>query len=395
MSEADPSNESSTTQAPTTKKRSRALLWFTLLLIVLGIAWFIYWDTYLKFHQTTDDAYANGNLITLNSAISGSVTAFFADDTDLVMEGQLLVTLDPTQYITMYEKELGMLASTVLQVRQLFDTVQVNQAAVEAKRAALEKATFDFKNRERIVASRAISTEDFEHAKNAYLIAQLDLKQVEAQLEASLAAAGSAPIQNHPLIEQQKSNVRAAFYNLAHCSIYAPATGYVAQRGVEVGQWITSTTSLMSIIPTNYMWVDANFKETQLTQMRLGQPANVWFDIYGSKVNYQGQVVGIGSGTGSVFSLIPPQNATGNWIKIVQRLPVRISLDPETLKQFPLRLGLSATVDVDITNQDLPLLAQNPSTQPIGSTNVFNIHMQEADRMIEEVIAENLKRTQN
>lgn len=377
---------------PPKKGRTRALLLCTIVFILIALAWVCYYLLYLQFHESTDDAYANGNMINVNSSISGSVVAFFADDTDLVVEGQLLVSLDCTFYQVMYDKELATLASTVLQVRQLYDTVAVNRAAVENRRVALSKTKFDYDNRLQLVDSKAVSNEEFIHSRDDLTLAETNLKQAEEQLKVSQDAAGNTPLEIHPLIEQQKNNVRQAYYNLRHCFIYAPATGYIAQRTVDVGQWVTPVTNMMAIIPLDYVWVDANYKETQLTYMRVGQPATVWFDLYGSKIKYQGKVLGIASGSGSVFSLIPPQNATGNWIKIVQRLPVRISLDLETVKKYPVRLGISAEVDVDITNQELPMMTEIPHKKAIGTTHVFDLDFEKVDKVIDQVIQDNLKK---
>lgn len=375
---------------PDTNSRNRKLVWVTGVIILCAFLWLCYWLFYLQYHESTDDAYANGNMIYVNAAVPGSVVAFFADDTDLVQEGQLLILLDATAYRVAYEKELATLASTVLQVRQLYDSVLANQANVDNKRIAMKKALYDYDNRANLVGAKAVSNEEFIHAQDSLKMAQFDLKQAEHQLQVAQDAAGVTSIVQHPLIEQQKKNVLTAFYNLEHCSIYAPATGYVALRSVDVGQWATVTTALMAIIPTDYVWVDANFKETQLTYMRIGQPATVWFDLYGSRHPFKGKVLGIASGSGSVFSLIPPQNATGNWIKIVQRLPVRISLDPETLKHYPTRLGISAEVDVNISNQSLPLLAEIPSTKPVSKTRVYDLNFDQVNALIDAIIRKNL-----
>lgn len=375
--------------------RNRWLLWFTFFLILAGLLWLLLYLLYFQYHESTDDAYANGNMITINSAISGSVIAFYADDTDLVKEGQLLVELDKTDYLVKYEQSLANLAATVLQVRQLFENVVANRANVESRKVALSRARYDYQNRSQLVDTEAVSKEDYTHSKDDVATAQSLFTQAEAQLSSAMAAAGNTSLEQHPLIIQAKANVREAYYNLKHCAIYAPYTGYVAQRTVNVGQSVIPTTPLMAIIPKDYVWVDANFKETQLKYMRIGQPAVAWFDLYGSKIKYEGKVLGIASGSGSVFSLIPPQNATGNWIKIVQRLPVRISLNPEQLKNYPARLGISAEVDVDITNQDLPLLAVESFTKPIAITSVFDIHLDEVNQVIDQVIAENLKKTES
>lgn len=376
-------------------KRSKALWIVTFAIFAVGIGWVLLWFFYFQYHESTDDAYANGNMINVNSVIPGMVTAFFADDTDLVIEGQLLVTLDRTQYELIYEEELADLAVTALNVRKLYDTVAVKQANVEGKRANVVQMRYDYDNRLQLVDSLAVSHQDFVQAHTSLSIAESDLQQAEWELQVARDLAGNTAPEHHPDIEQQKAAVRKAFYNLQHCAVYAPYTGYIAQRAAEVGQWTTPELPLMAIIPTEGMWVDANFKETQLTYMRIGQPATVWFDIYGQKVVYYGKVLGIASGTGSVFSLIPPQNATGNWIKIVQRLPVRISIDAAVAREYPLRLGLSANVDVDLTNQDLPRLAQIPSTKPVATTKVFDISFDQVDRTMDEVIRKILKDHRN
>jgi membrane fusion protein (multidrug efflux system) len=368
-------------------KRNSWIAGFTIFLIIIGIVVFLLWDMYFRFYESTDDAFANGNMIRINSAVNGSVVAFFADDTDLVKEGQLLVSLDKTYYQVQYEKEINNLAATILQVSQLYETIKSNTANRDSKKIKLEKARFDFNNRSQLVDSLSISKEDFIHSRDDLNIAEFELKQAESQLQMAQDAVKNTRLENHPLVEQQKSKVREAYYNLQHCSIYAPSTGYVAQRTVDVGQRVQPTTPLMSVIPADYVWVDANFKETQLTNMRVGQPATVTFDMYGSDVVFEGKVLGIASGSGSVFSLIPPQNATGNWIKIVQRLPVRISLDPAKVAKYPIRLGVSAYVDVDIHNVDLPMLVQETSKKPISKTNVFDIDFTEVNEMIDRIVS--------
>jgi len=371
--------------------RNGTLIKLTAVILILGLAWLLYWVFYLQYYEYTDDAYANGNMININAAVSGSVVAYYADDTDFVSEGQLLVQLDDTNYRLHYEKELATLASVVLQVRQLYDNVEAAKALLESKRTALVKATYDFDNRSKLISSKAVSNEDYMHARDNKQIADADFKQAEAQLLVALDAAGNTPLEAHPLIEKQKATIRSAYYNLQHCTIYAPSSGYVAQRAVEVGQWVGTMTSLMAVIPIDYVWVDANFKETQLTYMRIGQPATVWFDLYGSHVQFKGKVLGIASGTGSVFSIIPPQNATGNWIKIVQRLPVRISLDAKDLQKYPPRLGISAEVDVDITNQDLPYLAGKVPVRPIAKTMVYDLNFESVDKHMAGVISGNMQ----
>lgn len=384
---------------PIQKHRYRGVIYLTFFILLIGLLWFLLWLFVFRLREYTDDAYANGNMINVTSTLSGTPVAFFADDTDLVEEGQLLVLLDETPFLIAYERELATLATVVLQVDQYFNQTKALLANVKSKKTIYDRLRYDFENRQQLIHGKAVSGEEFIHARDQMLTAEMDLKQAEAQLHVSINLAGNLidtsgkvhkPIEQHPLIEAQKKIIRQTYYNLKHCSIFAPVTGYIAQRNVEVGQWITPATYLMAIIPTNYMWVDANFKETQLTDMRIGQPAKVYIDLYGSGIMYEGKVLGIASGTGSVFSLIPPQNATGNWIKIVQRLPVRIGLDLETIKNYPLRLGISAEVYVDITNKDLPLLAQEASKKVIGTTKVFHLDFSEVDEKMDQVIRANL-----
>lgn len=372
-------------------QRSSSVLLLTFAIIVIGLGWFLLWYFYLSYYESTDDAYVNGNLINVTPVISGPVVAFFADDTDLVRKGQVLVLLDETEHRVRFEKELASLAAVALQVRQLYDNVRANSVTVNSKRVSLSKARYDYENRKQLVGSLSVSQEDFTHARDALSLAELDLKFAEEQLQIAKDLAGNTKVENHPQIEAQKGAVREAFYSLKHCVIHAPATGYVAKRTAEVGQWASPTSPLMAIIPTDYMWVDANYKETQLSNMRIGQPATVTFDIYGGSVKFEGKVLGIASGSGSVFSLIPPQNATGNWIKIVQRLPVRISIDPEKVKDYPLRLGLSANVDVDISDTNHPMLAQVPRTQAIATTYVFRLDFTELEKEMDAILQNVLK----
>jgi len=376
---------------PQNSSRYRTLYRFTYLLLGCGAVWFLLWFFYFQYHEWTDDAYANGNMINLNSAVDGSVVAYYADDTDLVTEGQLLVKLDSTAYQAAYERELAALGETVLQVRQLYDQVLVKQANVETKRIEVARAQLNYDDRLQVVDSGAVSNENFIHARDDLLAAESALRQAEFELQVACDARGATAIEQHPQIEEEKARVRIAYYNLYHCNIYAPHTGYIALRSVDVGEWVNPTIALMAILPQDYVWVDANFKETQLTYMRIGQKASVEMDIYGSKVVYEGKVLGIASGTGSVFSLIPPQNATGNWIKIVQRLPVRISLDPKKLKAFPTRLGLSCEVDVDLSDQNLPMLAQVPPKKPVSTTDVFDIDQEVINKIMDEIICQKLE----
>lgn len=369
-----------------TRRRSPFLYGLIAFLVLIGIGWYLLWLFYLQFYEFTDDAYVNGNRVNLRSVIAGTPIAFYADDTDLVLEGQLLVSLDPTVHQVAFDKQLAQLAQVVLKVREIYDNVPVKQAKVENQKVKASKARYDYENRKQLVGTSAISEEDYTHSQDDLKLAESTLEEMEGELKAAMSLRGPTSIEEHPMIKAQKEAVREAFFNLAHCSIYSPCKGYVGKRAVEIGQWITPTTSLMAIIPLDGMWVDANFKETQLTQMRMGQPAEVWFDVFGSGVKFKGHVIGIGFGTGSVFSLIPPQNATGNWIKIVQRVPVRIGIEADDVQKYPLRLGLSANVYVDLKDQDLPWQAKEPLNKVVAATDAFTLKFAKLERKMNEII---------
>lgn len=370
--------------------RMRSIVWLTVVTLLIALIWFLLWFFHFRFQEYTDDAYTNGNMVNVTSVVSGMPIAFFADNTDLVMKGQLLVQLDKTPFEITFHKELETLHSTILQVNQLYDNMLANKANIERLQTTVNKARFDYENRKGLVNESAVSVEDYTHTKDDLSIAEASFAQANAQLKASIDALGQTPLHQHPLIETQKNVLRTAYYNLYHSDIFAPITGFVAQRSVQPGQGVKTDTFMMAIIPTEGMWIDANFKETQLKNMRIGQPASVTVDLYGSSVEFNGLVGGIASGTGSVFSLIPPQNATGNWIKIVQRLPVRIYLDKEQMEKFPLRLGLSTQVYVDITNTDLPSLAKKPTEQPILTTDVFQLNLDKLNQMLDKTVNDNI-----
>ncbi len=277
------------------------VVYLTLGILFIGLVWFLAWFFYFQYHEWTDDAYVNGDMINVTPVVAGTPIAFYVDDTDLVEEGQLLVMLDSTDYQINFDRQLAMLASTTLQVKQIYDKIDEAYANVNAQRTGLDQARYDFENRKGLINSKAISNEDFVHARDTLSVSEQRLKQAEAQLQQAMAAAGPTEITKHPSIEAQKNAVREAYYKLKHCAILAPATGYVAQRAVQIGQYVSPQTYLMAIIPANRMWVDANYKETQLTYMRVGQPAKVTVDLYGSDVVYKGIVAGIASGTVASF----------------------------------------------------------------------------------------------
>lgn len=390
MTEAQ-SNETATLEnGQKTKKRNYLVLKITLLLLIIALFAYLYWFYFLRLQAWTDDAYVNGNTVMVLSAQEGIVVSIYADDTDFVKQGQPLIQLDTTTYLLAFERAKVSLALAARQVKQLSEDVKQRWAAIAIKEADLLRARQDYENRSSVVNRLAISKEDLDHAFATYRAADAALKLAKYELEAAITALGPPPLNQHPTIENAKAIVRDAFVSLTRTQMLAPVTGFVAQRSVQLGQWVTKTRALMSIIPLNQIWVDANFKETELTNVRLDQPVTITSDLYGSNVVYHGKVDGIAAGTGSVFSLLPPQNASGNWIKVVQRLPVRIYLNPEELRDYPLRLGLSTYTSINISDTSGPFLSSQLPIKPKFDTPVFQINMDEIEKMMQDIIESNL-----
>ncbi|MGL5728957.1 MAG: efflux RND transporter periplasmic adaptor subunit, partial [Plesiomonas sp.] len=312
-----------------TKKtaRKRAMLAVSALFILAAAAYFSYWYLELRHYQQTDDAYVAGNIIPINTQITGSVTAIFADDNDKVLAGQPLVTLDSTDATLALEQAKTQLAETVRNTHKLMLDVRQLQANVEARTVILSQAMSDLKRFSALGRSDAISQQDLQHAQNAVRQAQAELTAAQQQLNATQALVLNTPLATQPAVKHAVEGVKQAWINLQRTTIVSPSDGYVAKRSVQVGSYIDPGNPLMAVIPLQNVWVNANFKETQLQNMRIGQPVTLISDFYGENTVYHGTVQGLSAGTGSAFSLLPPQNATGNWIKVVQRLPVRIQLD--------------------------------------------------------------------
>ena len=355
---------------------------------VLGVAYAVYWGTHLRYLETTDDAYVGGNVVQITPQIPGTVVAITADDTTFVKAGQPLVQLDRADSEVALEQAEAQLGKAVREVRSLFATSGRLQATVEVQESDLAKAREDLARRERLASSGAISKEEVQHARDAVRSAQSALAAARQDLAANRARVDHTTVENHPEVKNAAARVHDAYLTYARTNLPAPVSGYVAKRTVQLGQRVTPGTPLMAVVPLDQVWVDANFKEAQLANMRVGQPVKVTADIYGGKFEYHGRVAGFGAGTGSAFALLPAQNATGNWIKIVQRVPVRIAFDARELAEHPLQIGLSMQVEVDTHEREgarLPQIAQ------IGaySTDVFQALEKQADARVKAVIAAN------
>ncbi|KML65781.1 multidrug efflux MFS transporter periplasmic adaptor subunit EmrA [Pectobacterium peruviense] len=389
MSESVENQVPQTPQRNKKQQRKRVLSLLTFIFVVLGCAWLVYWFLVLRHHQSTDDAYVAGNQIQIMAQVTGSVTHVNVDNTDFVKQGQVLVELDPTDAQQTFERAKTALANSVRQTHQLIINSKQYQANIELRQTELNKAQSDQSRREALGSANAIGREEVQHARDAVATAKAALEVARQQYQANQAMILDTPLEKQPAIQQASVEMRDAWLALQRTKIVSPIDGYISRRSVQIGARISSTSALMAVVPANHLWVDANFKETQLANMRIGQPATVIADIYGDDVVYQGKVVGLDMGTGSAFSLLPAQNATGNWIKVVQRLPVRIEIDPKQVAEHPLRIGLSALVNVDTANTEGSALAETPRTTPAYQSDALTLDLTPVNQDISAIIQAN------
>ncbi|HXZ52278.1 MAG TPA: efflux RND transporter periplasmic adaptor subunit [Burkholderiales bacterium] len=377
-------------QGPTRGARRRRALSFVIAAFVLaGIGWLAWWYLQARGHETTDNAYVGGNLVQVTPQVAGTVVAIGADDTDLVEAGQTLVRLDPADAGVALAQAEAQLAQAVRAARTVYANNSVLDAAVAQRTAELRKAEDDLARRIELDAKGMVTKEDLEHARSAVAAAKAALVEARERLAANRALTERITVEEQPSVKDAAARVRVAFLAVARDRIPAPVTGYVAKRVVQVGQRVAPGDPLMAVVPLDEIWVDANFKEVQLRDMRIGQPARLTADLYGGRVEYRGRVAGLAAGTGGAFALLPPQNATGNWIKIVQRLPVRVALAPPELHAHPLRIGLSMQARVDTRDRSGPVLAAQAETKPVFATDVYSAHTKEADALIASIIQAN------
>jgi membrane fusion protein (multidrug efflux system) len=357
--------------------------------LLLGGAYGAYWVAVARYHQGTDDAYVNGNVVQITPQISGTVVEIAADDTQFVKKGQPLVRLDPADAKVALDEAEAQLATTVRSVRNIVATSAQLRAEVAVRESDLAAAKEDLARREQLRRTGAISGEEFQHAGDAVRTATAALHAAQQQLTATHVRIEGTTLEDHPDVRNAAAAVRSAYLAYSRTMLPAPVSGYVAKRNVQLGERVSPGLALMSVVPLDQVWVDANFKEPQLAGMRVGQPVTLSADLYGRSVRYHGTVAGFGAGTGAVFSLLPAQNATGNWIKIVQRVPVRIALDPREVSAHPLQIGLSMKADVLIRDRDGARLVATTRSMPAYSTDVFDSLDAAAEAHVRAIIAAN------
>ena len=335
------------------ERRRKGFFLFAIAAAVLALLYGGWWLLTGRFHETTDDAYVAGNIVAVTSREAATVTALYADNTQAVKQGQLLIEMDPSVAEVNMRAAEANLARAARAVRGTFASADSYSAQLAQAQVALAQAQSDYKRRQSALAG-AISGEELGHARDAVAAAEAAVNSARgAQAQAQSGIAG-VDVAHNPDVLAAEAQLRGAAIALAHMKIVAPVDGVIAQRTVQVGQRVNAGAPLMAVVPLSNVWVDANFKEGQLAQMRLGQKVDITTDLYGGKVTYHGHIAGLGAGSGSAFALLPAQNASGNWIKIVQRVPVRIALDPAELQDNPLRIGLSVSANVDISDQSGP-----------------------------------------
>ena len=386
---SDQQTDTPTSSNNKSQQRKKGLSIFILLLLLISIGSAAYWYFFIKGFEETEDAYVNGNQVMVSAQVAGNISKINVDNMDPVQAGDVLLELDDTNAKLSFEQAKSNLANAVRQVSQLNYTVKQLKSAVRANEITLAQAQGNLNRRVQLVKDGAIDKESFQHAKEAVELAKANLTTSQNQLGANQALLLDGPLSEQPQIQSAVSNLKQAWLNLERTKIRSPIKGYVARRNAQVGQAVSVGGALMAVVTTDQMWLDANFKETQLTHMRIGQPVEIHFDLYGKDKTFNGKVVGIEMGTGSAFSLLPTQNATGNWIKVVQRVPVRIQLEPQQLAENPLRIGLSATVKVNVTDSQGETLRNKAPSTTLYSTNVLQYDESAVNNLIESIIRDN------
>jgi membrane fusion protein (multidrug efflux system) len=375
---------------PTPNGKRRKLIAAIVGVFAIGVVGYgAWWALVARYAESTDDAYVNADVVLVTSQVPGTVVKIEANDTDFVRAGAVLVSLDTADARVALDQAESGLAKTVRQVRNLFETSGQLEAGVRQHDAELARVREDLRRRELIAASGAISGEELQHARDAFSAAEAADAVARGQLAAQRALVDRTTVDDHPDVKNAAARVREAYLAYSRAELPAPVSGYVAKRSVQLGQRIAAGTPLMAVVPLDEVWVDANFKEAQLRNMRVGQAVELSADLYGGKLEYHGHVAGFGAGTGGAFALLPAQNASGNWIKIVQRVPVRIALDPAELKAHPLQVGLSMLVKVDTHERDGERLPRIARGSVADASAVFSAQDREAGERVRSIIMAN------
>ena len=371
-------------------KRRAVLVLLLLVFAAAGAGWGAWWQRVGRYFETTDNAYVAGNLVQVTPQVAGTVVSIAADDTDRVKAGQALVRLDAADAQVALEQAEAQLAQAVRESRTLYANNSTLEAGIAVRQSELSRAEEDYARRVLLAAKGMISKETLGNAAAAVATAQAALAEAREKLASNQTLTDRTTVERQPNVQRAAARVREAYLALKRVEITAPVGGYVAKRSVQVGQRVAPGAPLMAIVPLDQLWVDANFKEVQLRSMRIGQPVRLVADMYGDRVEFRGRVAGLAAGTGGAFALLPPQNATGNWIKVVQRLPVRIALDAKQLEEHPLRIGLSMRAEVEVRDTSGAQLAASPRAGTAYSVAAPEAPAGEANARVRAIIGANL-----
>ena len=369
--------------------RKKNILLLSLFFIAVAAGAGAWWFKELRGSESTDDAYVAGNVVPVMPQVAGNVVTLHADDTQLVQAGMPLVEMDPTDAKLALVRSEIQLAQTLRQVQQQMAELKQFDATIALRQAELDRVAGDQNRREVLGMTNAVGKEEVLHARQNVVAGKAALQVAIQQRNTLQAKLRNTPLAEQPEVRQAAEQVRQAWLDLQRTTILSPVSGVIAKRSVQVGSHVAVGAPLMAVVPLDQLWVDANFKEVQLEHLRIGQPVELSADLYGDKIVYHGEVEGLAAGTGSVFSLLPAQNATGNWLKVVQRLPVRIKLRAEELQQHPLRLGLSMLVTVDVSNTDGPLITEAQHKATLATTQSLNVDLAGADERVRQIIVAN------
>jgi membrane fusion protein, multidrug efflux system len=366
------------------RKALRIILAVFALAAVVGGLW---WWLVASKHETTTDAYVAGDQVTVSALVSGTVVKLGTEDTAAVRAGDVLVELDPSDAEVALARAAAMLTQSLRQSRQQQATAAQFDAEVQQRQLELAQAEQRLQRRLPLLANQAVAAEDVTQAETAVALARAALASSQQQAAAARALVGTTPPSRQPAVLEARAAYQQAWLNAHRNRVMAPVNGQVARRNVQLGQRVQAGQTLMVIVPLQGVWVDANFKEPQLRRMHPGQVATVTADIYGGGVKFHGVVAGVAAGTGSAFSLLPAQNASGNWVKVVQRVPVRIQLDGSEVAVHPLRVGMSTYVAVDTREQDQQTLQARAPLAPATSTSLYDDGRTAAATAADAVIA--------
>src|SRR3569833_926184 len=368
--------------------RRKGFLWFGLVVVIAALVYAAWWWLTARYSETTDDAYVAGNIVAVTSRENATVTSLYTNNTQAVHRGQLLIEMDPSVADVAMRAAAANLARVVRGVHGNFASADSYSAQLRQAEVALAQARADYQRRQGALAG-AVSGEELGHARDAVAAAEAAVNSAQGGLAQARATFVGVDIAHNPDVLTAEAQLRAAAITLAHMKIVAPVDGVIAQRTVQVGQRVNAGAPLMSVVPLSNVWIDANFKEVKLARVRIGQPEKINADIYGGTVTYHGHIAGLGAGSGAAFALLPPQNASGNWIKIVQRVPVRIALDSQELAAHPLRIGLSMRAIIDTHRRDGAVLTSTAAAARAETTPVYTAPDTDIDRIIIDIVRAN------